>query len=607
MEEEEDGEMGTPFWVQSTSNVRRVDRFRRGVSSLIFSSGVLLFILLVTAVFFMVFAIPSTIHTAHLKFFMRSNAVMKKWDSVNLVLVLVALFFGFISKNNNRNYNNVVADDIQSTTTTTTSDNNQNYYNYHLPQNNSVSSNVVAQKSAPDTGWYEEYSDRRESGSSSSNYNYYYAAANNNSPRLRRNSTSYPDLHLRQQILSTPSVDYYNVNDQRRYYDDSPVYYRRPSWKQSDASADYDNIQVKNIYVDDNDAVNSKPGGQKLEQTSYVSPPSYPPPPPSPPPPPPPPPRRRATDQKAKRIYESESLPSEYQSNKDVRVVDSEVLQKSSIPPPPPPLPPLQYRVEKSEGSEYKKRNAGKDQNFLTSYYQKKKKKRQRQRSADNLDALFHRSQAPKTHTQPPPPPPPPPPRPSSSVFHNLFSSKKAKRRKIPSDLHLYPSSPPPPPPPPPPQFKAARVSKPKPNIQTPTAYEPPVPIKLKSFSSFDDNSSSGGSSPLHFIRPPPPLPPFKIPEWKHVVKGDYVSIESNPSSRSGSPDTDEADNISPAADPTASPVSLFCPSPDVDTKADNFIARFRAGLKLEKIDSFNKKQVSRMSNLGPGSAPSQD
>lgn len=85
------------------------------------------------------------------------------------------------------------------------------------------------------------------------------------------------------------------------------------------------------------------------------------------------------------------------------------------------------------------------------------------------------------------------------------------------------------------------------------------------------------------------------------------MSIESNPSSRSGSPDTDEADNFSPEADTTGSPVSMFCPSPDVDTKADNFIARFRAGLKLEKIDSFNKKQVSRMSNLGPGSGPSQD
>lgn len=37
--------------------------------------------------------------------------------------------------------------------------------------------------------------------------------------------------------------------------------------------------------------------------------------------------------------------------------------------------------------------------------------------------------------------------------------------------------------------------------------------------------------------------------------------------------------------------VAMFCPSPDVNDKADLFIARFRAGLKLEKLNSLREKQ----------------
>uniref|UniRef100_A0A453EYV1 Uncharacterized protein n=2 Tax=Aegilops tauschii subsp. strangulata TaxID=200361 RepID=A0A453EYV1_AEGTS len=40
----------------------------------------------------------------------------------------------------------------------------------------------------------------------------------------------------------------------------------------------------------------------------------------------------------------------------------------------------------------------------------------------------------------------------------------------------------------------------------------------------------------------------------------------------------------------TASPAPSYCASPDVNTKADNFIERFRAGLKLEKINSYREK-----------------
>lgn len=118
-----------------------------------------------------------------------------------------------------------------------------------------------------------------------------------------------------------------------------------------------------------------------------------------------------------------------------------------------------------------------------------------------------------------------------------------------------------------------------------------------------DENANSGGESPLMSrIPPPPPLPPFRMPELKFVVHGDYVRIKSNNSSRSGSPDLEDGGENSPTSETSSlsgneSPVRpISCPSPDVDTKASTFIANFRAGLRLEKINSVNRGR----SNLGP-------
>ncbi|KAD7479310.1 hypothetical protein E3N88_02446 [Mikania micrantha] len=41
------------------------------------------------------------------------------------------------------------------------------------------------------------------------------------------------------------------------------------------------------------------------------------------------------------------------------------------------------------------------------------------------------------------------------------------------------------------------------------------------------DDSSSGGESPLKQIPLPPPLPPFKMPDWKFAVEGDFVRLQS--------------------------------------------------------------------------------
>lgn len=546
----EEGENLAPFWLQSTTNLRPVDSYRHRLSSLFFNLGVLLILLLVTAVFMVVFVIPTLLSFSAQIF--RPNTVKKSWDSLNLVLVLFALLFGFLSRN--RNDNNDSSLDHQ----------------YHR-QTSSHPTNVV-QNSNPSTPnkWY-DYPDR---------------TVFNNPTRsmgglMRRNSTSYPELHLRE--LSSPWV---TGDDQWRFYDDTHVnsyrtvdsdhrvYYRRRSWKQ----ADNQDIETKNIHVDTFVSIVPE------EESPYVSPPPYSP----PPPPPPPPPQRRAAKEKEKRIYQS--IAHEEKTRQSTVRNDLEPAEYLTPPPAAPPFP-MRHWEQKSGRSDHKKRdggNASKD-NFLTSFYHKKKKKRQRQRSVENLDAFLHHSQPPLIHSQPPPP----------SVFHNLFSSRKGKRRRIPSDPH---PAPPPPPPPPPPPFKAVRVLKSRTQTQPATTYQPPLPVKISSFKSVDENSSSGGSSPLVPIPPPPPPPPpFKMPDWKFVVQGDYVSIQSNPSSRSGSPDLDDVETCTPGGDATSSTSSLFCPSPDVDTKADNFIARFRAELKLQKIDSFNQKQGPRMSNLGPG------
>uniref|UniRef100_A0A2P2P4Q4 Uncharacterized protein n=1 Tax=Rhizophora mucronata TaxID=61149 RepID=A0A2P2P4Q4_RHIMU len=123
-----------------------------------------------------------------------------------------------------------------------------------------------------------------------------------------------------------------------------------------------------------------------------------------------------------------------------------------------------------------------------------------------------------------------------------------------------------------------------------------------------EENVNSGNASPFIPIPPPPPLPPFRMQPWKFLLDGDYVRVASFNSSRSGSPDLESLEDPSDkeSSSPMAAAVDggggsdivtrpLFCPSPDVNTKADNFIARFRAGLKMEKVNS-----VKGRSNLGP-------
>lgn len=260
---------------------------------------------------------------------------------------------------------------------------------------------------------------------------------------------------------------------------------------------------------------------------------------------PPPLTRAKAVRRNVKRTYQPEQ---------------NDVVAENSQLPPSPPLPAdrkVHILVKKKRGNVTKE--------FLTSLRGKKKK--QRQKSVENFETILN------SQSQPPPPPPPPPP----SVFHNLFSSNKSKHKKH----YLVPMAPP---------KRDHSQYRLKDNVNV---------------------MNSGNESPLIPIPPPPPPPPFKLPAWKFRVQGDFVRVDSIGSSRSGSPDSDEiaespispyAPNGEEFASETAnsSGASLFCPSPDVDTKAHNFIQNFRAGLRMAKMNSMKEKHGIGRSNLGP-------
>lgn len=106
---------------------------------------------------------------------------------------------------------------------------------------------------------------------------------------------------------------------------------------------------------------------------------------------------------------------------------------------------------------------------------------------------------------------------------------------------------------------------------------------------------NSGAQSPLTIIPPPPPPPPFKMPDFKFVARGDFVRIRSARSSRCSSPDLEDVDVMSikssDLGDGTDSiGPSLSCPSPDVNIKADSFIARLKDEWRLEKMNSLREK-----------------
>lgn len=75
------------------------------------------------------------------------------------------------------------------------------------------------------------------------------------------------------------------------------------------------------------------------------------------------------------------------------------------------------------------------------------------------------------------------------------------------------------------------------------------------------------------------------------MARGDFVRIRSAHSSRCSSPELEDVDVMSVKSSEAMDGAdsigqSVFCPSPDVNLKADNFIARLKDEWRLEKMNS---------------------
>ncbi|KAF2302719.1 hypothetical protein GH714_001428 [Hevea brasiliensis] len=172
------------------------------------------------------------------------------------------------------------------------------------------------------------------------------------------------------------------------------------------------------------------------------------------------------------------------------------------------------------------------------------------------------------------------------SFYHQSKRKKKQKSKSLYDDtLHYQPESP---------SF-VTPPQAPSRRRNSTTTGRPPLPTRANN-NSYEENVNSQGQSPLIPMPPPPPPPPFRVPGFKFTVKGDYVKIRSAHSSRCSSPELEEQDkqstetvNMMEGGDGSGG--SVFCPSPDVNAKADTFIARLRGEWRLEKINSMKEKR----------------
>lgn len=483
----------------------------------------------------------------------RPQSVKKSLDSLNLVLVLFAIVCGFLSRN--------------------TGDDSRGSF-----EDRSVSSRRTMKSNPTTPRRWEGYSDHRP---------------NHYTVNRMRSSSSYPDLRLQESSL--------DAGDERwRFYDDTHVpnhrfassdqlHHRRearPEPEREDSGAKsirFDRSEIReDVYPQP--AIPSPP--RSRSPPPRMSPPRSPSPPPTPPPPTNTTPK--VVKRRPRRTHKVHSHTPDGEIDQQQKNVDSDVSDFQRIQLPPL-SPPSFYRESEQKSGKNEKKRGGAPKEFWSAL--RRRKKKQRQKSIESFDAIIA-SQRASTSSLPPPSPPPPPPLP---VLHNLFLSKKGKAKKVLSA---------PPPEPPPPSIAS---TEPKPEIEVQNPHDPPM--ELERLSSLNDEEYTpriGGESPFHPIPPPPPPPP---PFRMH---GDFDSAGSNSSTpRAFSPEIDESEADGP---PAAGGIKLvkdsstpmFCSSPDVNSKADKFIARFRADLKLQKMNSIKEKTARKRSNLGrtPGPGP---
>ncbi|KAK2406468.1 hydroxyproline-rich glycoprotein family protein [Trifolium repens] len=602
MEQEEETSTMSPFWVPKTTTNHH--RLRRTYSLLQTTTSFLVLLIITTIV--LTFIVVPTLKSFTSNIF-KPQTIKHSWDYLNLILVLFAVVCGFLTKN----------DTNETQTPRFDSYNNNNNHRRSF--------------SNPETppSWYDD--------------------SNRSFNRLRAVG-SVPDLRQRTVFVAD--------DDRYRFYDDTSVHFRYRNlrfedelnretvtsgevYRQSLPDSRIEDVRrnVERIYEVETVEKSEINDDDSVAENLYS--------PPSPPPQPLPAVRKKKSRSASKEntatvnsvefsspvpelnlhplpavipvvrrgksrsgskedavtaasveffspVLESEEIPQPsmmrtkgvrrnvkptYQSEMIENLEHNDFVVENSQLPPSVVVAASPLRAERKIGIPVKKKRGNATKEFLASLRGKKKK--QRQKSVGNFESIQNSQPSPIV-SQPPPPPPPPPP----SVFHSLFSSNKSKHKK-----HYH-----------------VPVATYKPQL---TNKREQSHYRLK-----ENVVITGNESPLIPIPPPPPPPPFKLPAWKFRVQGDYVRVDSIGSSRSGSPDPDEVVESpisqcsnSPYAEDgeerrvtengNASAASLFCPSPDVDTKAQNFIQNFRAGLRMAKMNSMREKQGIGMSNLG--------
>ncbi|KAJ4950758.1 hypothetical protein NE237_027590 [Protea cynaroides] len=606
---EENEEQGIPYWLQ-TCNTQYHHRRRRSSSSLLLNPA-LLIVLLPTIILLLLFLVlPSLLPSASQNF--RPNSVKRNWFSLNLLLLLFAVACGFLNTRNN---------DSSSTSSSSSSIVDEaNGVAAHISQGFSEKS---LQSTTLKRQWFEYSADSR-----------IYDSVGTTTPDSistnvvpLRSCSSYPNL--RQEFSGVSGDD-----DKWRFFDDNDIdlntywsaseYVRRRQGRQSENEPS----EIKTIPLDTFLHLPTETSSSAPPSPTPAQPPAPPSQPPSLSAPP-------ASKHKTSRTFHSVER-KEKEENPESRS-----LQPSSPSPPPPPSPPKpvlhHHRSEQKSGRSDKKRGTGaKDiANTLASLYHHRKKKKQKQNCKDNQHSSEQSLPLPLHSGSgvglPPPSPPQPPSQPApASIFQNLFSYKKTSKRKrihSISQLNPSPSSPPPPPPKP---WSLSRSTKPKSQIEAPAPapepfsdlpqqrqtssagdWRPPLPTKTRSSSILydeDDNLNNGGPSPLIPIPPLQPRLPFRI------VRGDFVSSSSpvgSPTMKKSESESESESESSVSVSNTSATTTMTtavpamieggdgsgavsCPSRDVNTEADTFIARFRAGLRLEKMNSITEKQEAQ-------------
>ncbi|XP_060959002.1 formin-like protein 14 [Cannabis sativa] len=246
--------------------------------------------------------------------------------------------------------------------------------------------------------------------------------------RLRRSSSSYPDL--RQESVWDDNRDdqkfqflFFDDFDIKKYRQTVSFDHRHRSRQRSKVEED----EIKEVPVD-----------------TFVVRPSTPPKSPAPPPPPPPPPRRTEKVEKLDENCEG----------------DREFTKARSPPPTPPPLPALPPPPAKPKNHLIWRRTYQLGE--WTEMVEKPDENGDRESlqqtqvlGATNLEASNNYNIVEFTKARSPPPMPPPPPRPPPSPARIRLNQKKLER--IQSNLQSHYTKVPPPPPPPPfkmPEFK---------------------------------------------------------------------------------------------------------------------------------------------------------